>query len=124
MLDPLMSECLIYRLKEGKTPVGTSLLTLLRSFWLTLSCTQVGRMYGNSNAVIRLSGGNILDEHCFFENTDGHVTLQAMPDSITVMLSWRAPEDDELTFIITASQWEADWRKSCTTIFLILSEPI
>jgi kinesin family protein 1 len=33
---------------------------------------------------IRLSGDNILEEHCYFENTDGRVTLHALPDAITV----------------------------------------
>ena len=35
---------------------------------------------------IRLSGDNILEEHCHFENTDGKVTLHALPDAITVRL--------------------------------------
>lgn len=35
---------------------------------------------------IRLSGDNILEEHCYFENTDGKVTLHALPDAITVCL--------------------------------------
>lgn len=35
---------------------------------------------------IRLSGDNILEEHCYLENTDGKVTLHALPDAITVRL--------------------------------------
>jgi len=35
-------------------------------------------------AAIRLSGDNILEEHCAFDNIDGKVTLLSMPDSITV----------------------------------------
>jgi len=35
-------------------------------------------------AAIRLSGDNILEEHCAFDNVDGKVTLLSMPDSITV----------------------------------------
>jgi len=35
-------------------------------------------------AAIRLSGENILEEHCTFDNTDGKVTLYAMPNSVTV----------------------------------------
>ena len=35
---------------------------------------------------IPLSGDNILEEHCYFENTDGKVTLHALPDAITVRL--------------------------------------
>ncbi|GFN74277.1 kinesin-like protein, partial [Plakobranchus ocellatus] len=53
--DPLMSECLLYYIKEGTTRVGL----------------QDGK---NPNDV-QLSGGNILEEHCRFENKDGIVTL-------------------------------------------------
>lgn len=35
-------------------------------------------------AAIRLSGSNILDEHCYFENVEGTVMLHSMPNSITV----------------------------------------
>jgi hypothetical protein len=35
---------------------------------------------------IPLSGDNILEEHCYFENTDGKVTLHALPEAITVRL--------------------------------------
>jgi kinesin family protein 1 len=34
-------------------------------------------------AAIRLSGDNILEEHCAFENNDGKVTIVSMPQSIT-----------------------------------------
>ncbi|KAL4075575.1 hypothetical protein J3A83DRAFT_4356841 [Scleroderma citrinum] len=63
-LHPLMSECLIYQLKPGTT--------------------LVGRMDSEKPAAIRLSGENILEEHCVFENTDDKVTLYAMPNSVTV----------------------------------------
>lgn len=63
--DPLMSECLIYQLKPG-----TSL---------------VGRMDSEKHAAIRLSGENILEEHCTLDNTDGKVTLYAMPNSVTFL---------------------------------------
>lgn len=35
-------------------------------------------------AAIRLSGENILEEHCTFDNTDGKVLLYAMLNSVTV----------------------------------------
>jgi hypothetical protein len=35
-------------------------------------------------AAIRLSGDNILEEHCYFENNDGKVVIQSLPDSVTV----------------------------------------
>ncbi|KAJ8595053.1 kinesin-domain-containing protein [Rhizopogon salebrosus TDB-379] len=63
--DPLMSECLIYQLKLGTTIVG--------------------RLDSEKPAAIRLSGENILEEHCYFENTDGKVTIHAMQDSVTFL---------------------------------------
>ncbi|KXN84211.1 hypothetical protein AN958_12864 [Leucoagaricus sp. SymC.cos] len=63
--DPLMSECLIYQLKPGKTAVG--------------------RMDSEKPAAIRLSGDKILEEHCHFDNTDDKVTISCMPDSITFL---------------------------------------
>lgn len=41
-------------------------------------------MDNDKPAAIRLSGENILEEHCYFENTDGKVVVQSMPDSVTV----------------------------------------
>jgi kinesin family protein 1 len=35
-------------------------------------------------AAIRLSGDNILEEHCYFENNEGKVVIQSLPDSVTV----------------------------------------
>ncbi|KAI0253043.1 kinesin-like protein [Lactifluus subvellereus] len=63
--DPLMSECLIYQLKPGRTTVG--------------------RLDSEKAVHIRLSGDIILEEHCHFENTDGKVTLHALPDAITFL---------------------------------------
>ncbi|KAG8981948.1 kinesin-like protein Klp8 [Tulasnella sp. 425] len=69
--DPLMSECLIYQLKEGKT--------------------MVGRMDSDKPAAIRLSGNNILEEHCWFEHSGTRVTLTAAPDSITLLNGKQIP---------------------------------
>ncbi|KAH7875904.1 kinesin-like protein [Lentinula edodes] len=63
--DPLMSECLIYQLKPGKTVVG--------------------RLDSDKPAAIRLSGDNILEEHCYFENTDGKVFIHCLPESVTFL---------------------------------------
>ncbi|KAK0447936.1 kinesin-like protein [Armillaria borealis] len=63
--DPLMSECLIYQIKPGKT--------------------MVGRLEGEKPAAIRLSGDNILEEHCYFDNSDGKVFIYCMPDSATFL---------------------------------------
>ena len=46
--------------------------------------SQVGRLDSEKPAAIRLSGDNILEEHCFFDNMDGKVTLSAQPNSTTV----------------------------------------
>ncbi|XP_076472473.1 kinesin-like protein unc-104 [Babylonia areolata] len=53
--DPLMSECLIYYIKEGTT--------------------RVGQHDAQGQQDIQLSGQNILDQHCVFESADGTVTL-------------------------------------------------
>ncbi|GBC06139.1 hypothetical protein RclHR1_06640017 [Rhizophagus clarus] len=67
--DPLMSECLVYQIKPGKT--------------------RVGRLESESHADIRLSGENILDEHCYFENVEGIVTLHPHEDSTTMVNGMR-----------------------------------
>ncbi|CCM05667.1 uncharacterized protein FIBRA_07897 [Fibroporia radiculosa] len=63
--DPLMSECLIYQLKPGRSVVG--------------------RLDSQKPAAIRLSGESIAEEHCYFEHNDGKVTLHAMPDAVTFL---------------------------------------
>ncbi|KAA1465952.1 kinesin-like protein [Dentipellis sp. KUC8613] len=63
--DPLMSECLIYQLRQGRTTVG--------------------RMDSDKPVQIKLSGDNILEEHCYFENNEGKVTLHAVADGITFL---------------------------------------
>ncbi|KAI1726974.1 kinesin motor domain-containing protein [Ditylenchus destructor] len=55
--DPLMSECLLYYLKEG--------------------ITRVGRSESDVRPDIPLSGQHIRDEHCYFVNADGTVSLVA-----------------------------------------------
>ncbi|PAV79903.1 hypothetical protein WR25_24154 [Diploscapter pachys] len=57
--DPLMSECLLYYLKEG--------------------VTRVGRPEAEHRPDILLSGQEILEEHCDFANEDGSVTLIPKP---------------------------------------------
>ncbi|KAH9894077.1 kinesin-domain-containing protein [Cubamyces lactineus] len=63
--DPLMSECLIYQLKPGRT--------------------DVGRLDSDKPATIKLSGASIAEEHCWFENNDGKVTLHANADAVTFL---------------------------------------
>ncbi|XP_067055819.1 kinesin-like protein unc-104 isoform X3 [Acropora muricata] len=61
--DPLMSECLLYYVKEGFTRVG-----------------QAG---AKSHQDIQLSGENILDEHCVLEHTPGLVKIIPCKNSRT-----------------------------------------
>uniref|UniRef100_A0ABD2XEL7 Kinesin-like protein unc-104 n=1 Tax=Trichogramma kaykai TaxID=54128 RepID=A0ABD2XEL7_9HYME len=53
--DPLMSECLIYYIKDGFTRIGSA--------------------EANIPQDIQLSGPHILSEHCVFENHEGVITL-------------------------------------------------
>ncbi|EED79320.1 predicted protein [Postia placenta Mad-698-R] len=45
----------------------------------------VGRLDSEKPAAIRLSGESIAEEHCYFEHSDGKVTLHAMPDAVTFL---------------------------------------
>lgn len=60
-------------------------------------------------AAIRLSGDKILEEHCYFDNIDGKVTLECMPESITVCLLATIPRSlEHLMIILLVSKWEAN----------------
>ncbi|THH18020.1 hypothetical protein EW146_g2885 [Bondarzewia mesenterica] len=91
--DPLMSECLIYQLKPGRTTVG--------------------RMESEKSVHIRLSGDNILEEHCYFENTDGKVTLHAVADGVTFLngkqISPGQPYKLRSGFRIILGKWASFW---------------
>ncbi|ELU38361.1 kinesin-like protein [Rhizoctonia solani AG-1 IA] len=64
----------------------------------------VGRVDSEKNLAIRLTGDNIKEEHCWFENNDGVVTLHGHPDSITVRKQ-RAKSSMHIT--LTAADLEA-----------------
>ncbi|XP_067204879.1 kinesin-like protein unc-104 isoform X2 [Linepithema humile] len=53
--DPLMSECLIYYIKDGFTRIGSAEAIIPQD--------------------VQLCGPHILSEHCVFENRDGIITL-------------------------------------------------
>lgn len=54
--------------------------------------TTVGNIDSETPADIRLSGDNILPEHCFFESApDGKVTLHALPNGTTMVNGQRIP---------------------------------
>ncbi|KAG9294943.1 hypothetical protein G9A89_017737 [Geosiphon pyriformis] len=74
--DPLMSECLVYQIKQG--------------------ITRVGRFESDAQADIRLSGTNILENHCHFENKDGLVTLHPGSCSTTMVNGIRISKSRKL----------------------------
>ncbi|CAO3594878.1 unnamed protein product [Absidia cylindrospora] len=74
--DPLMSECLMYQLKLG--------------------VTLVGRNESLVQADIRLSGSNIQEDHCSFENNNGTVTLHPGTDSLTMVNGRRLESSQRL----------------------------
>lgn len=74
--DPLMSECLVYQLKPG--------------------VTRVGKENSDTPAEIRLSGTNIKDEHCRFENENGVVTLYPNEGSLVIVNGMRISEPRRL----------------------------
>ncbi|XP_013402044.1 kinesin-like protein unc-104 isoform X5 [Lingula anatina] len=63
--DPLMSECLLYYLKDGITRLGRHDAKVLQD--------------------IQLNGELILDEHCMFENIEGVVKLISSNDAIVYL---------------------------------------
>ncbi|KAG0055319.1 kinesin-like protein Klp8 [Gryganskiella cystojenkinii] len=74
--DPLMSECLVYQLKPGKT--------------------LVGKLESSLPADIRLSGANIHDAHCYFENNNSSVTLYPGKSSMTMVNGLRISKPKKL----------------------------
>lgn len=74
--DPLMSECLVYRLKPG--------------------ITKVGSLDMDTPSDIRLSGSNILAEHCTLENNNGEVILDPHADSMTMVNGQRITSPKKL----------------------------
>lgn len=74
--DPLMSECLMYQIKPGMT--------------------RLGRQDSDVQADIRLSGSNIQDDHCTFENNSGVVTLHPGSDSLTMVNGNRITKPQQL----------------------------
>ncbi|KAI7863812.1 hypothetical protein BDF14DRAFT_1876135 [Spinellus fusiger] len=74
--DPLMSECLMYQIKPGTT--------------------RVGQHGSQLQADIRLSGSNIKEEHCWFENTNGTVTVHSNGEAVTMVNGIRISEPRRL----------------------------
>ncbi|KAI9472234.1 MAG: hypothetical protein EXX96DRAFT_583345 [Benjaminiella poitrasii] len=78
--DPLMSECLMYQIKPGKTRVGRQ------------------ESHQEHPCEIRLSGANIYDEHCWFEHGQDSVTLYPShnKDALTMVNGIRIDEPRRL----------------------------
>ena len=55
-------------------------------------------------AAIRLTGENILEEHCYFDNVDGKVTLHALPNSVTVCFVHTTSVDDSIFSLVFERQ--------------------
>jgi kinesin family protein 1 len=60
------------------------------SYSTQLIVFQVGRLDSDKLVHIRLSGDNILEEHCYFDNDNGLVTLQAPAGSVTVSIHFQS----------------------------------
>ena len=74
--DPLLAECLIYNLKPGRTTVGNDELS--------------------NTAEIRLKGSKIMQEHCFFENNEGVVSVIPTEDAAVMVNGLRIDKPKRL----------------------------
>ncbi|XP_015784743.1 kinesin-like protein unc-104 isoform X3 [Tetranychus urticae] len=74
--DPLMSECLIYYIKDG--------------------FTRVGRSDAEIPQDIKLHGSHIGVEHCIFENRHGKVTLMPIRESLCYVNGMKVDKPVEL----------------------------
>ncbi|KAI9020276.1 hypothetical protein CLU79DRAFT_704045 [Phycomyces nitens] len=84
--DPLMSECLMYQVRPGITHVGRAPDPEEDVPVISPACADVSKP---KDAYIRLSGTNILEDHCFFENEANVVTLHPNKDSLTMVNGMR-----------------------------------
>jgi kinesin family protein 1 len=85
--DPLMSECLMYHIKTGKTFV-----VRLDENTTELPSPPPEETTDEEKGVIRLSGTNIRDKHCYFENINDTVTLYPGEDCTTMVNGRRISE--------------------------------
>jgi kinesin family protein 1 len=72
--DPLLAECLVYNIRSG--------------------VTRVGNAVQNDHAQIRLQGDYIAEDHCYFRNDNGKVTLCPVdPDAFIMVNGIRRKEE-------------------------------
>lgn len=83
--DPLMSECLMYNIKSGLTYVDQFVDT-----------DSEAKDVPNDISYIRLSGSNINNNHCYFENKDNVVTLYPRAGCTTMVNGMRITEPKRL----------------------------
>ncbi|GAA5816305.1 hypothetical protein MFLAVUS_009831 [Mucor flavus] len=87
--DPLMSECLMYNIKPGITHVD-------RGVVMDDDTAHVDIERNDGSGSIRLSGTNINENHCYFENTDDIVTLYPHAECTTMVNGMRISEPKRL----------------------------
>ncbi|KAI8992598.1 hypothetical protein BDB01DRAFT_832888 [Pilobolus umbonatus] len=88
--DPLMSECLIYHIKPGVTHVDKV------EDPVSVECPENTETDKNKGGIIRLSGANISEKHCYFENVEDSVTLYPRTDCTTMVNGRRISEPRKL----------------------------
>ncbi|KAI9308650.1 hypothetical protein BJ944DRAFT_246384 [Cunninghamella echinulata] len=88
--DPLMSECLMYQIKPGITHVGRNEAEMQKS------SHNNQNKNGKEFSTITLGGTKIDDDHCWFDNVDGIVTLHPMKDSLVMVNGMRISEPRQL----------------------------
>ncbi|CAO3631695.1 unnamed protein product [Cunninghamella blakesleeana] len=88
--DPLMSECLMYQIKPGITHVGRNETEMQKSSHNNEEKT------GKEFSTITLGGSKIDDDHCWFDNINGVVTLHPKKDSLVMVNGMRISEPRQL----------------------------
>lgn len=91
--DPLMSECLMYNIKPGITHVDR---VVMDNNDESTQQQPVDIERNDGSGSIRLSGTNINENHCYFENTNDIVTLYPRENCTTMVNGMRISEPKRL----------------------------
>lgn len=94
--DPLMSECLVYQIKPGTTLVSRRAEDEEATAGGENAQTDGTGDDDDKKQYIRLSGSNILDDHCRFENVDEIVTLYPSNQAVTMVNGIHITEPKQL----------------------------
>ncbi|CAO3594499.1 unnamed protein product [Absidia cylindrospora] len=92
--DPLMSECLVYQIKPGTTLVGRKMDNTNVNGDQVRDGSDGDKQ--QPQQYIRLSGSNILESHCRFENVDEVVTIYPNEHSVTMVNGIHINEPEQL----------------------------